>query len=319
MAYGHAPGPKWTLEELKWAAGTITPMKKIQNGVKSYPQLDCVELERYIFPVLHVTLGLANRLLKHTIDYANLVVERTAEVLQRARILQIQAAHKYATIKQDIADWGICDGPTLVNMYLAQGHLDEQIEVDGELTEAEREAAILDAASLKLEIAFFKKELSALKKQKTKLSQLNTAAKVEVTRVETETGKYSKPIWQGLEHILARDWNIKQPSWHGGDILWNKCRKLMVWSRLIFEQIKAFLLDQLEEDGGSERAKREVQKQCEIVAKVLLLFDGFLSLVRTEHGDLTPPTHKEGQRVCTKSRSCMEDNANVSDAKVPCI
>ena len=179
-------------------AGTINPSKKSENGVKSYPQLDCVELERYIFPVLHVTLGLANRLLKHTVDYADLVVERTPPVLKTARILQIEAAHKYATIKQEIADWGICNGPTLANMHLAQGHLDEQIEVEGELTEAEREEAILDSASLKLEITSFKKELSLLKKQKTELSQQNTAAKVEVTRVENETGKYSKPIWQGL-------------------------------------------------------------------------------------------------------------------------
>jgi hypothetical protein len=303
QTYGHAPGPKWTLEELKRVAGTITPTKRSQNGVKTYPQLDCVELERYIFPVLHVTLGLANRLLKHTIDYADLVVERTPEVLQTARILQIQAAHKYATIKQDIADWGIRNGPTLANMHLAQGHLDEQIEVEGELSEAEREAAILDAASLKLEIAFFKKELSALKKQKTELSQRNTAAKVEVTRAETETGKYSKPIRQGLERILARDWNIKRPSWHGGDILGNECRKLMAWSRPIFEQIKAFLLDQLEEDGGSERAKTEVRKRCDIVAKALLLFDGFLSLVRTEHKDLTPQHITKAREYATKAVS----------------
>ena len=83
---------------------------------------------------------------------------------------------------------------------------------------------------MKLEIAFFKKKLSVLnKKQSTKLSQRNTAAKVEVTRVERETGKYSKPFWQGLECILARNWNIKQPSWHGGDILSNKCRMLMAY------------------------------------------------------------------------------------------
>ncbi len=303
QTYGHAPGPKWTLEELKRVAGTITPTKKSKNGVKGYPQLDCVELERYIFPVLHVTLGLANRLLKHTIDYADLVVERTPPVLQTARILQIEAAHKYATIKQEIADWGIRNGPTLANMHLAQGHLDEQIEVEGELTEAEREAAILDAASLKLEITSFKKELSVLKKQKTELSQQNTAAKVEVTRVERETGRYSKPIRQGLERILARDWNIKRPSWHGGDILGNECRKLMAWSRPIFEQIKAFLLDQLEEDGGSERAKTEVRKRCDIVAKALLLFDGFLSLVRTEHKDLTPQHITKAREYATKSVS----------------
>jgi hypothetical protein len=63
----------------------------------------------------------------------------------------------------------------------------------------------------------------------------------------------------------------------------------MSWARLIFEQMKAFLLEQLEEDGGSERGKREVTKWCGIVAKALLLFDsGFLSILRTDHKDLTP-------------------------------
>jgi hypothetical protein len=94
-------------------------------------------------------------------------VERTLEVLQIARILQLKAAPKYVTIKQEIADWGIRDGPALANMHLAQGHLDEQIEVEGELTKAEREAAaILDATSLKLEIAFFKKNFLLLRSRR---------------------------------------------------------------------------------------------------------------------------------------------------------
>jgi hypothetical protein len=130
-----------------------------------------------------VTRGIAKRFLKHTIDSTDLVKERTPEVvLQTATIPQIDAAHKYATIKQTIVDWEIRYGPKLANMHLAQGHLDEQIEVEGELTKAEREVAILDAASLKLEIVFFKKELSARKKQKTELSQRNTAAKVGVNQ-----------------------------------------------------------------------------------------------------------------------------------------
>jgi hypothetical protein len=129
------------------------------------------QLARFLFPTID------SQPLKHTIDYADLVVERRPEVLQTARILQIEAAHKYATIKQEIVDWGIPNGPTLANMHFAQGHLDKQIEVEGELTEAERERAILDATSLKLEIAFFKKELFLLnKKQQTKLSQQNKAA-----------------------------------------------------------------------------------------------------------------------------------------------
>jgi hypothetical protein len=61
--------------------------------MKSYPQLDCVELERYIFPVLQVTLGLANCLLKDTVDYADLVVEKMPLVLKMAKLLQIEVAH----------------------------------------------------------------------------------------------------------------------------------------------------------------------------------------------------------------------------------
>jgi hypothetical protein len=51
-------------------------------------------------------------------------------------------------------------------MHLAQSHLGEQIQVEGELSEIEREGGILDVASLKLEITAFKIELLALKKNK---------------------------------------------------------------------------------------------------------------------------------------------------------
>lgn len=301
QTHGHEPGIKWTLQELIRVAASLNATKASENGVKSHPLLDCIELERYIFPVLHVTLGLANRLLKDTIDYADLVVERTPEVLKEARENQIEAGHKLETCKQAVVDWGINNGPTLANMLLAQSHLKEQIEVEGELSDEERESAILDAASLKEEIQNFKKELSDLKKEKTEASQANTAAKVEVAEVEKVVGKYPKPIRKGIESILAKDWNIKRPSWHGGDILGNECRKLMAWARLILNQIKAFLLEKLEEDGGSERAKREVAKRCDAVAKCLLLFDGFLSILRTDHKDLTPALIAKAREYARKA------------------
>ena len=75
----------------------------------------------------------------------------------------------------------------------------------------------------------------------------------------------------------------------------------MASARLIFNQIKAFLLEQLEEDGGSERAKREVEKRCDLVAKALLLFDGFLSILRTDHKDLTPQLIAKGREYVRKA------------------
>jgi hypothetical protein len=81
---GHEPGIKWTLQELERVAAFLNAARTSENGVKGHPLLDCMELERHIFPVLHVTLGLVNWLLKDTIDCADLVVERTPEVLKDA-------------------------------------------------------------------------------------------------------------------------------------------------------------------------------------------------------------------------------------------
>jgi hypothetical protein len=39
----------------------------------------------------------------------------------------------------------------------------------------------------------------------------------------------------------------------------------MSWLSFMLEQIKAFLLEQLEEDGGLERAKREVTSSATLL------------------------------------------------------
>jgi len=299
--YAHARGMIWDLEEMKRVFNSLNDTNKTQNGVKRSMLIDCIELERYVFPVLHVTLGLANRLLKDMIDYADLVVEDTPEVLKDARHTQILAEHTHEGIKKEITDWGTQNGPTLANMHLAQGHLNEQIEVEGELTPQEREQAILDVASLKEEIKTFKREVLLLKNRKKELSRRNTEAKAAVLQVEKDVGRYNKPIRRGIESILSKDWNIKRPSWHGGDILGNECRKLMSSARLILDQIKEFLLERLEENGGSARAKREVKKRCDIVAKALLLFDGLLSLLRTPPKDLTARKILQARRYAKKA------------------
>jgi hypothetical protein len=161
--------------------------------------------------------------------------------------------------------------------------------------------AIENAASLKEEITSFKKELTDLKKKKTGLSQANTAAKAEVLVVEKEVGHCSKPARKGLESVPAKEWNIKRPSWHGGDILGNECGKSMAWARLICNQMKAFLLEKMVKDRASERAKKEVTKRCDTVTKCLLLFDHFLSILRIDHKDLTPALIAKARECATKA------------------
>jgi hypothetical protein len=99
QCHGHDRGAKWTLQELKRVASSLNN-SKTENGVKSCPQLDCVESERFIFPVLHVTLGFGNRLLKHAIDCADKLVERTPQLLEDVRMNQIEAERKRGSMRQ---------------------------------------------------------------------------------------------------------------------------------------------------------------------------------------------------------------------------
>jgi hypothetical protein len=65
--------------------------------------------------------------------------------------------------------------------------------------------------------------------------------------------------------------------------------------------MKEFLLEELDENEASTRAKREVSKRCDIIAKCLLLFGGFLSILRTEHKDLAPELIAKAREHATKA------------------
>jgi hypothetical protein len=60
-----------------------------------------------------------------------------------------------------------------------------------------------------------------------------------------------------------------------------------------FRTNEGILIDGASQRGyrGSKQAKREVMKQYDIIAKAILLFEGFLSLLRTDHKYLVTPQH----------------------------
>jgi hypothetical protein len=75
----------------------------------------------------------------------------------------------------------------------------------------------------------------------------------------------------------------------------------MAWARLVCNKMKEFLLAKLDKNGAFARAKREVSKQRDIIAKCSLLFHGFLSVLRTEHKDLTPALTVKAREHATKA------------------
>jgi hypothetical protein len=93
QACGHARGVKWTFVELQCVARSLGT-DETENGVKQHPLLDCIKIERFVFPVLHVTLSLANRLLKHAVKHADVVLERSPPPLKITKAALTKAQHK---------------------------------------------------------------------------------------------------------------------------------------------------------------------------------------------------------------------------------
>jgi hypothetical protein len=150
---------------------------------------------------------------------------------------------------------------------------------------------------LKGEIMSFKKELMVLKKVQEDLSTLDTVAKEESKGLEKQLGKYSKPVWRELEIIMEREFNIKQPNYYDGDICGNEARRLMTTAKKVMCQFNQYLQVELVENGGStDRAWREMNKQCKVVGNALLNFDGFLSILRTPPKDLMPTVFAQAQQ-----------------------
>jgi hypothetical protein len=73
-----------------------------EESVKSYPLLNCIKIDQYIiFPVLHVTLGIVNRLLQWILDYADLIVEKTPTAQTKARAKQMETEYVHLEKKGD--------------------------------------------------------------------------------------------------------------------------------------------------------------------------------------------------------------------------
>ena len=58
-----------------------------------------------------------------------------------------------------------------------------------------------------------------MKNRKKDLPRLNTAESLESVQIDKDIVKYNKPIQRGIDSILSKDWNLKRPYWHVGDIL----------------------------------------------------------------------------------------------------
>jgi hypothetical protein len=207
----------WTIEELVKKGNEYGGKKRVR-GLKDPPLFDCIRIERYIVPALHLQLGLGNRILKDFFSYVDVRLEEIPDELQDARTEHLEALCEKEDQDVLATEFGNLNGPELARLRLQHALVTDWLSHTGNSNDELRELATTkEALSL---------EISGLAKQKADIATAVTTAKKKLRVALKNTAKMEKKhgtvldktVRLLLEAKLKENWNIERSRYHGGDL-----------------------------------------------------------------------------------------------------
>jgi hypothetical protein len=201
----------WTLERIgaakavfdrKVARSRAKDPPKNYLGVSSKPLL-CVEPKDYIFPVLHVQMGMVNKALSHLLAWIEMHVENLPEGHEETRTNLINA--------QKASDD-------------AESAYKDVLESKKNLQEELKHAAGREKQDLEQELEEINEELEHLGTRKSTASNDLATAKKRYKEMRSKRGKPESSFAYLLDKALQAV-GAKRPAYHGGDLEGNSARR----------------------------------------------------------------------------------------------
>jgi hypothetical protein len=291
---GHSAGKKWTIEALeahlhKLQAGTLDKKKpKEVMGVTATMIFDAVPLENWIVPVLHLSIGVGNGLLKQFLDWLDIRIERLPIGLSdlRAETVELQVdLEDY--IDEDYEEWMHSGGQELANLVMerlavtdmaaAKHEGGEFVLGPEERKEARKYAKALKKGMEKLEAAK-QVQTNHIALQKKLIAESKKKAKKEEKELG---GNRIKGTRRDVESIL-RNHGIDRGAHHGGELVGGGCRVLMEKADAIFLEISTMMLA----IPGTQRhaSDSEIVQRSESTVEALKQFDALFAMLRIPNG-----------------------------------
>lgn len=270
----HEAASAWTLDSLKEqarriAAGELTRKNAREVlGVKDAPIFDAIEVDHYVVPVLHLTIGLANDMLDHLVSEC----QAAAETFTTAYYI---LEGELARVVQDL-------GQASVELCTFMADKKEYIKDCRRRLRMKHRMTTEEAAALDEEWDQFNGERKALQDNldQLKIAKERAEATFQEERNKPENSKqFGQPVRAFVDDVLRKK-NIDRAVQHGGKLEGNQCRKLLRYSKEILLEIKEFILSRPAECRvvGSDSEIEEVFSWHEFL---LIALDGVLSGLRT--------------------------------------
>jgi hypothetical protein len=274
----HEVGENWTVDKLTTHAGKLESgelngrIVMERQGVKEVPLFDAVDVDHYIMPVLHLTIGLVNDILDHLVEemqaagewYTDDYYRLEEEVIQADRELHLAA------------------GALLT--YVAD-HKEYEKECRRRLRTARGEARLIIETDLE-EVCEEKQALqNEVDKWKVEKEDAEKALKIE--KAKPENGKeFGQPVRAFVDEVM-KGHGIDRGAHFGGKLEGNSCRKLMGVAVDLVDRIEEHVLALPVEQrvvGIDDDIREVITRHREL----LLSFDGLMSILRTVRFHVTP-------------------------------
>lgn len=279
----------WGIEKTHEHAEKAIKENKTTKGVRGDPLFDCTDPVRFVFPLLHVLLGLGNRLLSGFMVFVDTAIERHDKktLEERAKMLEAKMAFveaneahgegaELAALQQDRKMHLECLSPA----HEERMAVEERSELQPVKDECSRQTNASETQ---------KRELAVRKKA----SKAFTDAKKDLKKLEKAMQMHGKPMRLQIEALL-RKCGVERPLCHGGDLTGGRIRKLMEVAKALFADIEVLLLAtahcDLDFDNDDPNVLGSVEDEISLwrkrIPKALIAVDSLFLMLRTPNCEL---------------------------------
>jgi hypothetical protein len=308
----HEVGEKWTVEKLTAHAGKLESGelngKNVmeRRGVKEVPLFDAVDVDHYVMPVLHLTIGIVNDILDHLVEEMQAAGEWYTE--------------DYYRFEEEVirADGELHLAVNALSTYVAF-HKEYEKECRRRLRTVRGEARLIIETDLG-EVCEDKQVLQD-EVDNCKVRKEEAEKDLKIEKAEPQNGKeFGQPIRAFVDEVM-KGHGIDRGAHFGGKLEGNSCRKLMGVAVDLVNTIEDHVLVLPVEQrvvGTDEEIREVIARHREL----LLNLDGLMSALRTVRFHVTPQliikTEQYLQRVLelwrhlemsvTPKVHCLEDH-----------
>jgi hypothetical protein len=202
-------GDSWTIKKIEDIAVSNTESSTTVPvvGIKAAPLLDCIGIDRYMCPVLHLLLCLANDVPNNLFTYVNERngLEDVPQPVKDARTAVFQTCEEYSTFTTALMAWDRLNGGHLTTIRLSRAQIIQWLHQPRGSISIEQKRDMQEAKKS------ISTEISTLVKARKELENAAKPVKIELGKAKKELevanaafNTIEKRVRARIEEILKR-------------------------------------------------------------------------------------------------------------------